>query len=371
MCRSGISDGSPGSGRCCVHRVERVLDPLRHRVALERRVLQCLRRDPGDLQPPRQPAGRREETVDVAVLEPKVRNSSCERLWASAFARQMPLIPPAEVPAITSTTTRVRTLAIRLRQLLQEPRVHPLARRAGPRPAARRLERGPRPSRAGGTPSSPRACRSPATSPRSRRARAVTPACARRSPSGLRSPAHLPGDSGQANLVHGHRSPSWSSHVRAPFVRRDTSRRPRNLTHGQLAVKRARGLRLAGCRRGATPRGGAEYRPPRRPADAMSAAMSVSTARPASTRAAFAWRPRSLSSMRPSAGSISGSRDGARQAVSAATSSGVVARGGACSRGLRSRGGRAARPRPARARRRTGRRCAGRSRPACGRSRSS
>ncbi len=38
-----------------------------------------------------------------------VRSSSCERLCASAFARQMPLIPPADVPAITSTTTRVCT----------------------------------------------------------------------------------------------------------------------------------------------------------------------------------------------------------------------------------------------------------------------
>ena len=39
------------------------------------------------------------------------RNPSSERSWASALARQIPLIPPAEVPATTSTTTRVRTLS--------------------------------------------------------------------------------------------------------------------------------------------------------------------------------------------------------------------------------------------------------------------
>jgi hypothetical protein len=42
-------------------------------------------------------------------LNQRSRKPSSERSWARAFARQMPLIPPADVPAITSTTTRVRT----------------------------------------------------------------------------------------------------------------------------------------------------------------------------------------------------------------------------------------------------------------------
>ncbi len=37
------------------------------------------------------------------------RKPSTERLCARPLARQTPLMPPADVPAITSTTTRVRS----------------------------------------------------------------------------------------------------------------------------------------------------------------------------------------------------------------------------------------------------------------------
>ena len=51
-----------------------------------------------------------EEVCDVALVDPKVpERVDLSRPFASALARRMPLMPPAEVPERMSTTKRVST----------------------------------------------------------------------------------------------------------------------------------------------------------------------------------------------------------------------------------------------------------------------
>ena len=113
----------------CVHVVERVVDPLRHQVAPEAAPASA------PAWPPTRSSASAAGSWGAASspsMSPRSnqrsRKPSSERLWASAFARQTPLIPPADVPATTSTTTRVRTLpASRSASSVQEPAVDALA----------------------------------------------------------------------------------------------------------------------------------------------------------------------------------------------------------------------------------------------------
>jgi hypothetical protein len=77
-----------------LHAVERVVDPLRHQVAAQRRVFERPHGDPADLQEPGQEAGRREQPVDVSPLEPEVAEA-VEREVVRERLRQADTVDPA------------------------------------------------------------------------------------------------------------------------------------------------------------------------------------------------------------------------------------------------------------------------------------
>lgn len=103
------------------HAAERLVQPPRHATAMEGRPQpEGARRDPQpeewapepQVRAPgrwRDEAWEAQELVEVGVGEPDVTQVVCVWLRATALASTTPLIPPAEVPLITSTTTLVRT----------------------------------------------------------------------------------------------------------------------------------------------------------------------------------------------------------------------------------------------------------------------
>ena len=121
-----------------VHLVEGVVDPARHQVAAERRVLQRPQGDPGALQRARrQPAGRGEEPVDVTALEPEVAEA-VEREVVRQPLREADAVDPARRGARDHVhdDARPELLGVPLGEVAQEPGIEALARRpavlAGP-----------------------------------------------------------------------------------------------------------------------------------------------------------------------------------------------------------------------------------------------
>jgi hypothetical protein len=119
--------------RVPLHPVERLVDPHGHLVALEQRLGVHPERGDEELlscvltrnrvvvpegkelcEPCRQPLADSfrgaDDPFEVAVLEPQVAQRVLVEVVGQRLARKMPLMPPADEPAMASTTTRVWTL---------------------------------------------------------------------------------------------------------------------------------------------------------------------------------------------------------------------------------------------------------------------
>ena len=122
------------SGRSLIHAVERVVDPLRHQIAPEGRMLQRSHGHPPDLQLPGKEVGRREESVDVAPLEPEIAEP-VEREVVGQRLGQADAVDPSCGGSRDHVDDHARphSFGVALRHLREQPPVDALteARRLG------------------------------------------------------------------------------------------------------------------------------------------------------------------------------------------------------------------------------------------------